>query len=144
MVTTQERKDYFQLIQSGYENVSNLYVSAYDRLINSASCTTYCDPKDSIVKLSEFLNCLGVAEYQREGGDQPVIFVRVNNPHYLNMLIKNGNYKNAILESIYDKYQFSERIFTYFFTTRMTDKQRWDFIEAYFLGESEDKLLHFV
>lgn len=144
VVTTQERKDYFQLIQSGYENVSNLYVSAYDRLINSTSCTTYCDPKDSIVKLSEFLNCLGVAEYQREGGDQPVIFVRVNNPHYLNMLIKNGNYKNAILESIYDKYQFSERIFTYFFTTRMTDKQRWDFIEAYFLGESEDKLLHFV
>lgn len=60
------------------------------------------------------------------------------------MLLAKKTYKNDILEGIYEKYRFSERIFTYFFTTKMTDKQRWDFIEAYFLGASENELLNFV
>ena len=100
--------------------------------------------KDPIVKISEFLNSLGFADYARQGGDLPAIFIRINNPYFLNALIKSGKYRNDILESIYEKYRFSERIFTYFFTTKMTNEQRWDFIEAYFLGESEEKLLNFV
>lgn len=134
----------FQLMQSGYENVSNIYLTAYNRLVQSSEFTVYCDTNDDIIKLSEFLNSFGVADYQRLSGDQPVIFVRINNPYYLKQLIKGNKYKNDILENIYEKYRFSERIFTYFFTTKMTDEQRWDFIEAYFLGESEEKLLNFV
>ena len=57
---------------------------------------------------------------------------------------RNKKYDNDILNGIYEKYKFAEKIFTYFFTTEMTTKQRWDFIEAYFLGEKEDKLLNFV
>lgn len=144
MVTSSEGVESFQLMQSGYENVYQLYKSAYEALIHSAELCIYCAVKDPIVKLGEFLNSLGVADYHRQGGDQPAIFVRINNPYYLNMLIRNRSYKNDILESIYEKYRYSERIFTYFFTTTMTDQQRWDFIEAYFLGESEEKLLNFV
>lgn len=140
----QHSSDAFQLMQSGYENVANLYMSAYDGLIRSTESCCYCDTKDKIVKLSEFLNSLGVADYQRLGGDQPAIFVRINNPYYLNMHIRNRNYENDILNSIYEKYRFSERIFTYFFTTPMTDEQRWDFIEEYFLGATEERLLNFV
>lgn len=90
------------------------------------------------------MNSWGIADYQRQGGEQPAIFVRINNPYYLNMLIRKKRYENNLLKSIYEKYQYSERIFTYFFTTPMSDKQRWDFIEAYFLGASEDELLHFI
>lgn len=139
-----QSRESFQLMQSGYENVANLYTSAYDELIKGTDLLLYCDAKDKIVKLSEFLNSLGVADYQRLGGDQPAIFVRINNPYYLYMLIRNRDYHNDILESIYEKYRFSERIFTYFFTTPMTDEQRWDFIEEYFLGASEERLLNFV
>lgn len=138
------QKDAFQLIQSGYENVANLYFSAYDSLIRSKELCIYCKSKDVIVKLSEFLNSLGIADYQRQGGDQPAIFVRINNPYYLNSLIRSRNYENDILNNIYEKYRFSERVFTYFFTTNMTDEQRWDFIEEYFLGASEERLLNFV
>lgn len=137
-------RESFQLLQSGYENVANLYMSAYKSLIHSTDICSYCDTNDRMVKLCEFLNSLGVADYQRLGGDQPAIFVRVNNPYYLNMLIRNKNYSNDILDSIYEKYRFSERVFTYFFTTKMTDEQRWDFIEEYFLGASEERLLNFV
>lgn len=134
----------FQLLQSGYENTSHLYRSAYQNTITSNEICVYCDTKDPIVKVSEFLNSLGLADYYRQGGDQPAIFVRINNPYFLNSLIKGGKYRNDILESIYEKYRFSERIFTYFFTTQMSNEQRWDFIEAYFLGESEENLLNFV
>lgn len=137
-------RESFQLMQSGYEIVASLYLSAFKYLIHSTDITVYCDAKDNMVKLSEFLNSLGVADYQRLGGDQPAIFVRINNPYYLNSLIRSRNYENDILSSIYEKYRFSERIFTYFFTTKMTDEQRWNFIEAYFLGESEERLLNFV
>lgn len=137
-------RESFQLMQSGYENISNLYRSAFENSVDCISMTVYCDDKDSIVKLSEFLNSLGVADYQRIGGDQPVIFVRINNPYFLNEIIRRRDYKNDLLSNIYEKYRFSERIFTYFFTTTMTDEQRWDFIEAYFLGESEERLLNFV
>ena len=140
----QNSRESFQLMQSGYENVANLYLTAYDAIINSTEICCYCDTNDNIVKLSEFLNSLGVADYQRQGGDQPAIFVRINNPYYLNMLIRNRSYENDILNSIYEKYSFSERIFTYFFTTPMRDEQRWDFIEEYFLGASEERLLNFI
>lgn len=137
-------KEAFQLMQSGYENVAHLYCSAFDNHIHAQEFCVYCDTKETIVKLSEFLNSLGVADYQRMGGDQPAIFVRINNPYYLNILIRNRSYKNDILNNIHEKYRFSERIFTYFFTTPMTDEQRWDFIEEYFLGASEERLLNFV
>lgn len=141
---TADGTESFQLLQSGYENTCLLYRNAYSKAITYHDIYVYCSTKDPIVKISEFLNSLGIADYYRQGGDQPAIFVRINNPYYLNALVKGGKYRNDILESIYEKYRFSERIFTYFFTTTMTNEQRWDFIEAYFLGESEDKLLNFV
>ena len=141
---TSDEKESFQLIQSGYENTRNRYRKAYNEEITYNDICVYCSTKDPIVKVSEFLNSLGLADYYRQGGDQPAIFVRINNPYYLNALVKGGKYNNDILASIYEKYRFSERIFTYFFTTEMSNKQRWDFIEAYFLGESEDKLLNFI
>ena len=137
-------RESFQLMQSGYDNVANLYMSAYKQHIHGKELCEYCDPNDNIVKLCEFLNSLGIADYQRIGGDQPSIFVRVNNPHYLYMLTRGAKYENDILNNIYERFRFSERIFTYFFTTEMSDKQRWDFIEAYFLGEKEERLLNFA
>ncbi len=141
---TAEGKESFQLTQSGYENTRNRYRTAYSKSITNSVICVYCSTKDPIVKVSEFLNSLGLADYYRQGGDQPAIFVRINNPYYLNSLIKSGKYHNGILASIYEKYDFSEKIFTYFFTTKMTNEQRWDFIEAYFLGASESELLNFV
>lgn len=134
----------FQLLQSGYESVMHLYLSQYDKLISTHDLRCYCDSHDDIVRVSEFLNSLGVADYRLQGGDEPVIFVRINNPYYLSTLVRSKNYENRILNDIYEKYRLSERIFTYFFSTPMTDQQRWDFIEAYFLGETEEKLLNFI
>ena len=141
---TLEGQESFQLLQSGYDKTRNLYLNAYRTFINSPKLCVYCKTQASIVKVCEFLNCLSLADYYRQGGDQPVIFIRINNPYYLNALIRSGKYRNDILSNINEKFRYSQKIFTYFFTTKMTNEQRWDFIEAYFLGESEEKLLNFV
>ena len=135
---------YFQLLGSGYEKIYQIYQSAFTSCIKGQNICDYCDTDDYLVKVCEFLSSLGLADYHRQGGDKPLIFIRINNPYYLNSLIRNKTYKNDILESVYEKYRYSERIFTYFFTKDMTNEQRWDFIEAYFLGASEETLLNFV
>lgn len=141
---TSDGKESFQLLQSGYDNTRNLYLSAYSSNVKSRELCVFCNTHAQIVKVSEFLNSLSLADYYRQGGDQPAIFIRINNPYFLNALIRSGKYHNDILSGINEKFNYSQRIFTYFFTTKMTNEQRWDFIEAYFLGESEEKLLNFV
>lgn len=138
------KKEAFQRMQGGYECVAFQYLEAFEKTVKENNIIKYCDVNDDIVKLSEFLNSYGLANYQRTGGDEPVIFIRINNPYYLNNIIRSKKYENAILNSVYEKYIFAEKIFTYFFTKDMTTEQRWDFIETYFLGETEEKLLNFV
>ena len=55
-----------------------MYRSAYKSAVTSNEICVYCDTKDPIVKVSEFLNSLGYADYARQGGDLPAIFIRIN------------------------------------------------------------------
>jgi superfamily II DNA helicase RecQ len=129
-----------QLIKHGYEKTKLIYLQTFDRHIHSVQQLFYCSPFDRLVNLCELMNSLNLSDYQRSGGENPSIFIRINNPAYLKNLIRIGRYSNHILNEIYDKFEYSEKIYEHFFTTRMTDKQRWDFIEAYFLGANEEEL----
>ena len=140
---TNTSEESFQLIKHGYGVVENLFLRLFDEFIDNITIEDYCKPNNDIVLLAELLNSLHLADYLRSGGDAPAIFVRINNPFYLNDLVRSNNYNNLILENIYKKYQFSETIFTHFFTTKMSDEQRWDFIEDYFLGATEEDLLKY-
>lgn len=132
----------FQLCNHDYERVKSRYLNTYRKFITAATNISICPLKDIKVTLAELLNSLGVATVQRMGGELPQVFVRINATSVISDIIRKGIYRNDILNSIYRKYEFSERIFTHFFTTKMTDAQRWDFIEDYFLGETEEKLLN--
>lgn len=142
--TEKSGKEAFQLIEHGYETIKTRYVKAYEQNVHNEEEIIYAKPKDDVVRLAELLNALDVADYERLGGDSPSIFVRLNNPGLLFRLSRDENYRNTILTNIYHKYEFSEKVFTYFFTNKMSNKMRWDFIEAYFLGESEDNLLTWI
>lgn len=131
----------FQLIQSGYENVGDKYMSLFRKYVTVPDFVSYVARNDDLPWLCEFLNSFGLATYRREGGEEPMIFVRINNPSYLNYLVRRKDYENAILNNIYEMHAYSERIFTYFFNTPMTDEERWDFIEDYFLGTPENQLI---
>lgn len=131
----------FQVIKSGASCVRSQYLSVFDKMIQDENQELYACPISDIVKLSELLSSLNLADVTRQGGDEPSIFIRINNPTYLYDLVRKNNYDNDILNNIYEKFAYSEWCFSYFFTHPMTDKVRWDFIEAYFLGADKDALI---
>jgi Superfamily II DNA helicase len=136
--------DSFQLIENGYSKIAEECYSVFSRLFPTpqrAYAKLYCKADDSVIFLAEVLDSLGLATYQKFGGDDPAIFVRINNPIRLGDLVRSGRYENSILKRIYDRYDYSERVFTYFFTKTMSDEERWEFIENYFLGQPEELLL---
>uniref|UniRef100_A0AB33IYT4 DNA 3'-5' helicase n=1 Tax=Prevotella sp. GTC17254 TaxID=3236794 RepID=A0AB33IYT4_9BACT len=143
-VKDNEDENQISLLSHGYEAIGSQMMSCFEQRIHDNKSVFYCRPSAPEVKMVEILNCLGLATFVRIGGSDPQVFVRINNPTYLHDLIDSGNYKNGMLMDIYAKYKFSEKIFSYFFNTDMNNDQRWNFIEEYFLGASEDRLLHFI
>lgn len=139
--TLKGHDDEIQFENYGYEQIESQYLNCFDKFIQEKMSVLYCSPKANVMKLCELLSCLNIADCQKIGGDNPVIFIRINNPFYLWGLVKNNNYENAILDDIQQKFDLSERIFTYFFSTPMNNEQRWNFIESYFLGMPEEELL---
>lgn len=141
-VKTKQTHEELQLERQGYEREEGVYFDAFKQYITAKKVTLYSNTNSEFVRLAELMNILELADYQRLGGDS-AIFVRINNPFYLNNLVRTNLYKNDILNDIHNKFNFSEKIFTYFFTSKMSNERRWDFIEAYFLGASESELLSF-
>lgn len=132
------------ILRHGYESVKSQIMSAFNNTIYRTEESFFCDYGDIRVRMVEILDMLSLASFQRLGGADPQVFVRINNPDYLRDVLSAGEYKNKMLINIYERYKFSEEIFTYFFNTDMTNQQRWDFIEEYFLGASKERLLHFA
>ena len=141
--TNASTSESIQLMRHGYERVKLFYMDAYRKYVDSQELVSYCDKNSPLLLLAQLLNSLNLAVYTRSGGANPSIFVRINNPVKLGEMVRDGYYRNAILNNIYERFQYSEKIFSYFFTTKMTDAMRWDFIEDYFLGASEDILLNY-
>lgn len=141
--TNSATSESIQLMRHGYESVKFFYLQIFKDYINNNELHTYCDNDSPLLLLAQLLNSLNLAVYTKYGGTNPSIFVRINNPVKLEEIVTSGHYNNNILNNIYDRFNFSEKIFSYFFTTRMSDVMRWDFIEDYFLGASEEKLLNY-
>lgn len=138
-----ENGDAYQLVGQGYQRIGTTYLDSFDTFIKERDQVFYCNTMDRIVSVCELLNSLNLAEYERLGGEQPAIFLRINNPYYLNKLVREGNYNNTILDNVYKKFDISKQIFCYFFQTPMSNDNRWDFIEDYFLGTPVEQLLNY-
>ena len=96
--------------------------------------------KDKAIDIIHILNLLeitGLASYELHGGERAEIFVRINDPDKIDRLA-NGKYKNLVLQEIRRKHQTSLDLLRKFFTCKMTDEDRWSFIESYFLGRMEE------
>ena len=90
--------------------------------------------KDIRVLLAQIIEILELAEVNIRTGDNPEFFVRVNNSNAIEKIINDKFYKSKTVELVKEKHDNSTRIMEYFFTQLSTKKDRWDFIEQYFLG----------
>lgn len=89
-----------------------------------------------IMSLLRLLELTGLATYEICGSEKSEIFVRINEPAYLQSLA-DGKYSNHILQAIHQRHENSQKLLGAFFTHEMTSAERWELIEDYFLGREQ-------
>lgn len=84
-------------------------------------------------KVGQILEVLDLGTHTVSGGENPKIFVRINDPFRLRQVI-NSNYQNILLADVRQRHVSGIQLMEEFFSSNLTSEQRWDFIEDYFLG----------
>lgn len=93
------------------------------------------------VRLGYFLEMLELGTFEIKGGENPMVFVRINDPHRIERDSKNAYYTNSLLTKTLERHYLSNQIFDHFFLRSFSNEERWDFIEEFFLGSDVDTLL---
>ena len=127
----------FDLLLSRYQKLFGQRItgSKGDRLL------FYCTPFSDLNMLLNLLSMLDCLSFSVEGGGTPCVFVRFSDPDALQELALSGDYRNLILDTNEQIFQEQMDLFTLFFgTDKLTDEQRWDFVEDYFTGTSLEEL----
>jgi RecQ family ATP-dependent DNA helicase len=93
------------------------------------------------MRLGALFEILGIGSFVSQGGDEPKIFIRINDPRKIAYDSRNSEYSNFILESVKNRHKSSCDIFEHFFTNYLDNENRWNLIEDFFLGMSTDDLL---
>lgn len=83
----------------------------------------------------KILSVFGYITYEIVGGEEPEIFIRLNDPSKIKGIV-TGNiyYSNSYVTKARQKHNRDVAILSRFFTELCTDEERWDYIENYFLG----------
>lgn len=89
-----------------------------------------------LMPLLRALELLDLATYELRGGEKAEVFIRINDPEKLSSMAY-GNYSNSVLRDIKSKHKNNERLLSAFFMKDMSDEDRWDLIEEYFLGNND-------
>jgi hypothetical protein len=93
------------------------------------------------VRLGYFLETLELGTFEIKGGENPMVFVRINDPNRIEKDANNFNYTNSLLAKTLERHSLSNQIFDHFFLRSFSDYERWNFIEDFFLGSDVDLLL---
>jgi RecQ family ATP-dependent DNA helicase len=93
------------------------------------------------VRLGYFLEMLELGTFEIKGGENPMVFIRINDPDRIERDSNNSSYKNSLLSKTLERHYLSNQIFDHFFLRSFTNNERWDFIEDFFLGSDVDILL---
>lgn len=127
----------FDLLLSRYQKLFGQRITGCkgDRLL------FYCTPFSDLNMLLNLLSMLDCLSFSVEGGGTPCVCIRFNDPDTLQELALSDNYRNLILDTNEQIFQEQMDLFTLFFgTDRLTDEQRWDFVEDYFTGTGLEEL----
>lgn len=127
----------FDLLLSRYQKLfgQRIVGNKGDRLL------FYCTPFSDLNMLLNLLSMLGCLSFSVEGGGTPCVLMRFNEPDILQQLASGDDYRNLILDNNERIFQEQMELFSLFFgTDKLTDEQRWDFVEDYFTGMGVEEL----
>lgn len=92
------------------------------------------------IRLGSLLEIMGLMTFESRGGDNPMIFIRINDPLRIQNDV-NSKYENILLKKTMKRHSSSTELFDHFFLHAFDNVKRWNFIEDFFLGASNDDLL---
>lgn len=92
------------------------------------------------IRLGSLLEIMGLMTFESRGGDNPMIFIRINDPLRIQNDV-NSKYENILLKKTMKRHSSSTELFDHFFLHAFDNVERWNFIEDFFLGASNDDLL---
>lgn len=121
----------FDLLLSRYQKLftQRIVGSKGDRLL------FYCTPFSDLNMLLNLLSMLDCLSFSVEGGGTPCVHISFYNPELLHQLADSGEYHNLILNTNEQIFEEQIELFSFFFgTDRLTNEQRWGFVEDYFTG----------
>jgi ATP-dependent DNA helicase RecQ len=99
------------------------------------------DKNKECIKLAYIMEVFGLCTYEIVGGEQPQIFIRINDPLKITRLARSRDYNNGVVAAVEQRFGLNVNLMTHFFINNMLDEQRWQFIEDYFLGKTEEQLI---
>ena len=104
----------------------------------SSECSHFIgiELNDSNEMTLKILSMFDYVSYEIVGGEQPEIFIRLNSPSLIeNIVMGKIKYENDYVKFAYKKHDRDVKILHKFFTELTNDKERWEYIEKYFLGQ---------
>lgn len=122
------------------KRLNNLFGNTDEYIVNR-----YVTNKESnsinYVRLGYFLEMLESGTFEIKGGENPMVFIRINDPLRIERDSNNNSYNNTLLSKTLERHHLSNQIFDHFFLRSFSNDERWDFIEDFFLGSDVDILL---
>ena len=94
------------------------------------------------VRLGFFIEILELGSFEVMGGENPMVFIRINDPDRIGRDSRSPKYQNLLLAKTLERHDLSNQIYDHFFLRQFTNDERWGFIEDYFLGLDVDSILH--
>lgn len=139
-------EDKYKVFSQQYIHTFSNILKKFNEVFNNDNTNEcYITNKESstvnYIRLGYFLDLLDLGTFEIKGGENAMIFLRLNDPSRIEFDSKNKNYSNTLLNKTLDRYHISNQIFDHFFLRNFTNDERWDFVEDYFLGENVDTLL---
>jgi len=107
--------------------------TTFDKYISPAG-----DGEGYILRIAYLVEAFNLGSYELEGGRLSQIFIRINDPYKLRRAALDPRYSNSLITEVEKKHDRSGAQMEAFFKSDMTDEERWDYIESYFLGRLED------
>lgn len=137
----------YRVFNSNYEakfaQLKKLFAKVFDA--ETSESTRFVSIKEvslpNYMRLGGLLEILNLGSFVSQGGEEPKLFIRINDPRRIKKDSEDVRYTNSILESVKDRHKSSCEIFDHFFTRYFDNATRWNIIEDFFLGISTDDLL---
>lgn len=89
------------------------------------------------IRFASLIELFGLGTYEVAGGEDPQMSLRIGNPTALKRAADDSHYRNAVLDNMNDRKNRAAKVIEAFFQTELTDEERWEVIEDYFLGNDQ-------